>query len=215
MNDFEFGKKIIVSTLETESTHNRVKKIIEKCKKYNFYGVFVNLGYISFAKKLLKNTDIKIFTVASYPNGGMTTEVKVKQIQYAIEVGADAVYSCLNYNALKSGRLDDVKSDMERMVEASQNSIELIFVPQFGILTNEEKINVCDLSVKAGCRVIKTDAGYPYNTIIEDILMVKRVYGDALGIEASLSPCKKEESNYIINAGARLIHTRNIPSILQ
>lgn len=215
MNNTEFERKFSTSILETEVTHKEVEKFIEKCKKYNLYGIAVDLDYVVFAKKLLEGTSMKVITVASYPNGGMTTKVKVAQIKYAIKMGADEIDACLNYNALKSGRFDDVKNDMNKMVDAAENKIKLIFIPQFAILTNEEKIKVCDLSIRTGCNVIKTNTGYGYNTIVEDILIAKRIYGSDLEVEASGGCRTREQAKQILNAGSSVIHTSTIFNILQ
>ncbi|GAJ10120.1 unnamed protein product, partial [marine sediment metagenome] len=76
-------------------------------------------------------------------------------------------------------------------------------------------IKVCDLSIRTGCNVIKTNTGYGYNTIVEDILIAKRIYGSDLEVEASGGCRTREQAKQILNAGSSVIHTSTIFNILQ
>ena len=207
MKKEELAKRIITSILDTEATTRDVVDFIAKLKPLPFYGVAVDLTYIATARKELEDSRIKVITVSSYPLGGMTLPVKVKQFQYAIKEGAAEIDVCLDYYALKSKRYTDVENELKALIDCASNKIKPVFIPQFSILTNDEKRKVCELILKAGGSTVKTNTGYGFNTDVEDIKLIKREFGDDLELEASGGIRTAKQAVEVLEAGCTLIHT--------
>jgi len=211
----ELAKKIVTSLIEADVTEDAVRKFIEKWKKYPLRAIAVDLPYIEIAKELLQGTDIRVTTTISYPLGGMTTETKIRQVEYAIEKGADEVDVSMNYNAIKSGDFTTVLDDVKRVAEAARDKVEVIMVPQTHILTDEEKIKVCNVILEGGVRAIKTNSGFGYRTRPEDVILIKREFGDKFRIEVSGGVRTTEQALEMLKLGAGNIHTSTPDQVLE
>lgn len=206
LTDEELAKRIIAPIIEAFVTEDHVNEFLGKVKGTPFYGIAVDLPFLSISAKLLKDTDTGLVTVSSHPLGGMTTEVKVKQVEFAREHGADAIDVSINYNAAKSGDFETVEGDVRKVVDAA-GGIEVVMCAQLGILTNQKKIKVCQAVLNGGSKTIKTNSGMvgPH-TDIEDVRLVKREF-DELIIEASSGIRTRAQALAMLEAGADRVHT--------
>jgi deoxyribose-phosphate aldolase len=211
----ELAKKLITSLIESNVTENDIKKFIRETKEYPFHGIAVDLPYLELTKKLLHGTGIRLIAPISYPLGGMTTETKIRQLQYAIEKGADEANVSLNYSAIKSGDFAKVLDDLKRVVEAAKSKIEIVAVLQSPILTNEEKVKVCNLIFDAGVRAIKVASGFGWNTRPEDVMLIRREFRDKFRIEASGGIRTTEQALEMFALGADLCHTSTWQKVLE
>lgn len=206
MQDVLVGR-LSTSILDTQATRDEVRTFALDCCRWPFYGIAVDLIDVSLAKELLSGSGIKVMTVASYPLGGMTTAVKRSEIKCAISAEADEIDACLNYFELKSGHIDRVEQDIAGLVEACGDRIKLILIPQFAILTNNEKVRICESMLKHGVHNLKTNTGYGYNTLVDDVVFIKRRYGDEMNVEVSGGIRTRADAEAAIGAGACLVHT--------
>jgi deoxyribose-phosphate aldolase len=174
----ELAKRFVVSLIEAYVTEESQRDFINEMSVYPLYAIAVDLPYIDLAKELLTGKGIKVATVVSYPLGGMSIEVKLKQIEYAILHGADEVNVSMNYIAIKSGDWDRVRDELGRIVNFANNKIDIVVIPQTDILTNKEKVKVCEVILESGINKLKLNSGFGWNTLPEDILLIKRVFGD-------------------------------------
>lgn len=205
--DEELARKIVTSLLGACSTEKHVREFIKKARKIPFSGIGFDIPFISVASELLKDTETNVIACISYPLGGMTTETKIRQVEYSRKRGAGEINYCISYNAAVSGDFKTVEGDVRGAVNAAGN-MKVVVVPQLGILTNEKKIKVCRAVLDGGARTIKTNSGVigPI-TDIEDVRIVKREFGDELSIEASSGIRTREQALAMFDAGADKIHT--------
>lgn len=214
MKKEELARKLITSIIEADVTGDVVRKFIEKAKEYPFFGIAVDLPYLEVAKELLQGTETRLIAVASYPLGGMTTETKIRQIEYAIEKRADEIDVSMNFNAIKSGDFTTVLEEVKRVVEAAGNRIEVIMIPQTHILTNEEKIKVLGVILEGGARGIKLNSGFGWRTRPEDVLLVRREFGDKFRIDVSGGVRTTEQAEEYLRLGADYMHTSTPEQVL-
>ncbi|MEA1964848.1 MAG: deoxyribose-phosphate aldolase [Candidatus Aerophobetes bacterium] len=206
MKKEELARKIKTGILEADVTEDAVRKFIKKAKEYPFRAIAVDSPYFEVAKELLQGTGIWLTAPVSYPLGGMTTETKICQIKYAIDKEADEINVSMNYNAIKSGDFATVLDEVKRIVEMAEDKIEVVVISQFYILTDEEKIKVCDVILKGGVRAIKTN-GHGARARPEDVVLIRREFGDELSIEASGVVRTTEQALEFLRLGGNYIHT--------
>lgn len=212
----ELARKLVTSLIEANVTADDVGLFVKKVKKYPFYGIAVDLPYLESAKRWLEGTDIRLGTVAGYPLGGMTSEVKIRQTEYAIERGVDEIDISMNYNAIKSGDFDRVLDEVKRMREVVEDRIEVLMIPQTHILTNEEKIKVLKTILEGGIRMIKTNSGFGWNTTFEDIALINREFkGEFVRIDVSGGVRTAEQALEFLRLGGHLVHTSTPEKILE
>jgi len=214
MRKEELARKLITSLVEADVTENALKEFVGWAKKYPFFGIAFDLPYLELARELLQGTETRLITVASYPLGGMTTETKIRQIEYAIEKRADEIDVSMNFNAIKSGDFTTVLEEVKRVVKAAGNSIEVLMIPQTHILTNEEKIKVLGVILEGGAKGIKLNSGFGWRTRPEDVLLVRREFGDKFRIDVSGGVRTTEQAEEYLRLGADYMHTSTPEQVL-
>jgi len=125
----------------------------------------------------------------------------------------DEINPSLNFNAIRSGDYLTVLDEIRCMVEAAGDELDVIVIPQLYILTNEQKLETCRAILEGGVRAIKTN-GHGSLCRPEDILLIRREFGDALWIEASGGIRTTTQAIELLDAGADIIHTSTAYSVL-
>jgi deoxyribose-phosphate aldolase len=210
----EFAGVIIPSIIDTDVTQGNVETFVNQCKEYPFLSIAVDQFYVGYVKDMLEGTNIGLDAAVSYPQGGMTTKVKVYQVQHAIGAGATELNVSMFFRGLKSGDLDSVVEDVKRCVDAA-DGIKIAFIPQLPVLTNSEKVKACEAILKGNAHIVKIATGFGYTTTIEDVLFLKRTFGDDLVIEAAGGLRPTEYALQILAAGAKVIHTSTPMELLE
>ena len=92
--------------LKQDATEQELIKLFDEAKEHNFLGVCINPCYVKFASDYLKNSGVKVVTVAGFPLGANKTEVKVFETKCAIADGADEIDTVINVTHLKDKKYD-------------------------------------------------------------------------------------------------------------
>lgn len=191
------------TVLKADTTKDTIVQICEEAKEYKFKAVCVNPYYVEEAKKNLAGSDVKVATVIGFPLGANTKEVKAFETEDAIKNGADEVDTVINIGALKDKNYDLVLEDIKAVVDASNGRALVKVIIETCLLTDEEKVKACELSMKAGADYVKTSTGFSTGgAIVEDIKIMKSVVGDKLGIKASGGVRDLESAKALVEAGA-------------
>ncbi len=202
----DMPRYIITSLIEADVTEAHILDFLEHVKPHGFLSVAVDLPFVDRAVEYLGDVDTHVTTVSSYPLGGMTTETKLHQVEFAREHGAFDIDVSMNYLAIRSGRYGDVEDEVRQIMDAAQ-SVKVVLIPQVGILTNDEKAKTCEALLKGGCTNIKTGSGFGWITEVEDVLFIKRTFGDDLHIEVAGGVRTYDDAMAMMNAGAEIIHS--------
>lgn len=214
MNRVKLARLIKTGILGVDVTEQDVRSDIEKAKGFPFSAYAVDLSYLELARELLEGTGILLTAAVSYPLGGMTLATKLDQIRFALRVRAEEINATLNISAIRSGDYASVRCELEAMAETAAGAIDVIVIPQFDVLTSEEKLRTCETILEAGVRAIKTD-GHGGLCRPEDILLVRRALGRNLSIEASGGIRTTQQALELLDAGADFIHTSTAYSVME
>ena len=202
----ELASYMSTSMIEADVTEKDVIDFVEAMEPYGFASLAVDLHYIDLLKELLEGSVTLITTVSSYPLGGMTTEVKLRQVQYARDHGAYDIDVSMNYLWIKNGDFGAAEEEVRRIV-GEAGSLKVVMIPQTAILTNEEKRMACEAILKSGCSTIKTCSGFGWRTEVEDVVFIKRHFGDDIHIEVSGGVRTHDDTLAMLGAGAERLHT--------
>ena len=105
--------------LKADATEAQVAKICDEALAHDFASVCVNQYYTKFVAEKLKGSDVKVCTVVGFPLGMSDTRVKAFETRTAIEDGAQEVDMVINVGALKDGKYDFVRSDIQTLKEVA------------------------------------------------------------------------------------------------
>ncbi len=131
------------------------------CAKYGVFSMCVKPCDIKAAKELLKDSDVKVSCVLSFPHGADATPVKAFQAKQAIEDGVDEIDMVMNIGRFLGGEYDYVRDDIKAVVEVAHKSKVLVKVIQeSGYLTLGQIAKACTLSYEAGADFVKTSTGF-------------------------------------------------------
>ncbi|MCM3705211.1 MULTISPECIES: deoxyribose-phosphate aldolase [Cytobacillus] len=200
------AKMIDHTLLKADATKDQIEKICAEAKEYNFASVCVNPTWVKLSSDLLKGTEVKVCTVIGFPLGASTPETKAFETKNAIENGATEVDMVINIGALKGGDNELVERDIRAVVDAAKGKALTKVIIETCLLTDEEKVKACELSVKAGADFVKTSTGFSTGgATAEDIALMRKTVGPDLGVKASGGVRSAEDAQKMIEAGATRI----------
>lgn len=188
--------------LKSNATQSEVEKICKEAIAYGFASVCINQYYTKYVKEQLKGSDVKVCTVVGFPLGAVSSKVKAFETKQAIEDGAQEIDMVINIGALKDGDDAYVLKDIKAVVEASKEAVVKVII-ETCLLTKEEKIRACELSVQAGADFVKTSTGFSTGgATVEDIQLMRKTVGTRASVKASGGVRDYEGALAVIEAGA-------------
>ncbi|MEY2195510.1 deoxyribose-phosphate aldolase [Bacillus sp. OV166] len=193
--------------LKADATKEEIGKLVEEAKKYLFASVCVNPTWVNFAAKMLADTpEVKVCTVIGFPLGATTSETKAFETKNAIDNGANEIDMVINVAALKDKQDDLVERDIAAVVGAAKGKALVKVIIETCLLTKEEKIRACEISVKAGADYVKTSTGFSTGgATVEDIRLMRQTVGPEIGVKASGGVRSREDAIAMVEAGATRI----------
>ena len=202
--------------LKPNSSKDEIEQLCNEAIKYQFAAVCVNPYYVSYCKKLLKNTDVKIATVVGFPLGASTKNTKVFETIDAINKGADEIDMVINIAALKDGAYQVVSDEIKDIVKAAHKKVLVKVIIETCLLNDDEKKKACELALEAGADFVKTSTGFSTGgATVEDVKLMKSVVGDKMQVKASGGIRDLEAAKMMIEAGATRLGTSSGVKIVE
>lgn len=204
--------------LKAEATPADIGRLCEEAIKHRFHTVCVNPLYVAEASRILGASPVRVCTVAGFPLGANRTELKVDEARRAIDDGAAEVDMVLWIGGIKARRNDQVRLDIEAVVNACHKAKALCkVILETCLLTPTEKETACRLCVEAGADFVKTSTGLnAAGATVEDVRLLKRCVADhGVGVKAAGGIRTLASALAMLNAGATRIGTSNSVAIIR
>lgn len=211
-------KLIDHTLLKPEATAEDIEKLCQEAARYGFYSVCVNPTWVAKAKALLRGTPVKVCAVVGFPLGAQSPEIKTLEARRALREGAQEIDMVINIGALKSKDDRLVARDIRGVVEACDEARAVSkVILETALLTDEEKVRGCELSMKAHANFVKTSTGFSKSgATVEDIaLMARTVAPRKLGVKASGGVRTYADVVKMVDAGATRVGSSNSVKILE
>lgn len=203
------AKMIDHTMLKADASEKTILLYCREAKEYGFASICVNTCFVPLVAKELKGSGVKTCCVVGFPLGAMSTSAKAFEAKQAVADGAEEVDMVINIGAMKDARFDFVKKDIEAVVEASKPAIVKVII-ETCLLTDEEKVKACELSVEAGAAFVKTSTGFSTGgATVADVKLMKETVGDRAKVKASGGIRTPEDAKALIEAGADRIGAGN------
>ncbi|MCR5235285.1 MAG: deoxyribose-phosphate aldolase [Lachnospiraceae bacterium] len=197
-----------------DATWDEIKVICDDAKKYGTASVCIPPCYVRAAKEYLKD-DVAICTVIGFPNGNMTTETKVFETKDALEKGADEIDMVINIGMLKAGEYDYVLNEIKQIKEACGSHILKVII-ETCLLTDEEKVRMCELVTASGADYIKTSTGFSTaGATFDDVRLFSEHIGDNVKIKAAGGISSLEDAEKFMELGADRLGTSRIVKLVK
>jgi deoxyribose-phosphate aldolase len=198
------ARKIDHTLLKPDASQDQIAQLCYEARTYHFASVCVNPAHVRLAAQLLKESGVAVCTVIGFPLGATAPTVKAYETQQAIRDGASEIDMVINIGALKSSDYKAVHDDIGAVVRAAHAGNALVkVIIEAALLSDEEKIVACQLSKSAGADYVKTSTGFgPGGATVEDVSLMRRVVGPAMGIKAAGGVGSYSDAQAMIAAGA-------------
>ena len=182
-----FNKYFDHTCLKPEATSSDIKKLCAEARKHDFYSVCVNGCYVKLAAGELSDSVVKVAAVIGFPLGAVSPEVKVLETNDCCANGASEIDMVINVGALKEGRYDYVIDDIAGVVSCADDYDAIVkVIIETCLLTDDEIIKACELSVSAGAEFVKTSTGFAGGGAeARHIELMRRTVGNLAQIKAS------------------------------
>jgi deoxyribose-phosphate aldolase len=194
------------TVLKPDTTRDQIIRLCEEAVFFNFAAVCVSPWWIGLAASYVAGTPVKVAATIGFPHGVNHTTVKRFETEEAIRLGARELDMVMNVAALKSGDRQSVQNDIAAVVEVAHASGCIVkVILETPILTLEEKILGCQLSLAAKADFVKTATGFAGGATPADVSLMRGVVGDHAGVKASGGIRTAATTQAMIEAGANRI----------
>lgn len=214
MNEQDILNIVDHTLLLQPSTWEEICALCDDARKYKTASVCIPPCYVKQASEYLKG-EIKVCTVIGFPNGNCTTETKVFETKDAVAKGADEIDMVINIGMLRAKEYDYVLNEINAIKEACDGRILKVII-ETCLLTEEEKIKMCEIVTTSKADYIKTSTGFSTaGATFEDIALFKAHVGEGTLIKAAGGISSLEDAKKFMELGADRLGTSRIVKIIK
>lgn len=213
----KMNQRIEHTILKPDTMESDIKKLCEEAIEHGFFGVCVPPYFVKLASIILKDSSIKIVTVAGFPLGYNTTPAKVEEARKAMDEGAHEIDMVMNIAALKNNDLNFVQNDIQSVATLVQlKGCKLKVIIETALLSNDEKVKACEICAKVGVDFVKTSTGFASSGAkLKDIELMRKNLPANIKIKASGGIKTKEQAKDLVKAGADRLGTSSGPDLIE
>ena len=211
MNKQEILRKVDHTLLKQTATWEQIKKICDEGAENKTASVCIPPCFVKRAKHYVQGK-VAICTVIGFPNGNMTTAAKIFETKDAVENGADEIDMVINIGDVKAGDYDKVLVEIRAIKDACRGKLLKVII-ETCLLTDEEKIKMCEVVTASGAEYIKTSTGFSTGgATFADVELMRKYVGEDVKVKAAGGISSVADAEQFIALGAdRLGTSRLIP----
>ena len=214
MNIKDILSKVDHTLLSQSATWDEIKAICDDGMKYNTASVCIPASYVKQAKEYV-GENLAICTVIGFPNGYSTTATKVFETADAVNNGADEIDMVINVGWLKDKKYDDILNEINAIKDACNGKILKVII-ETCLLTDDEKIKMCEIVSNSNADFIKTSTGFSTGGATKaDIELFAKHTTNGKKIKAAGGIASIEDAEDFINLGASRLGTSRIIKIVK
>ncbi len=207
-------KHVDHTLLRPDATREEIHTLCHEALEYGCASVCIHNYRISDAYEVLLGA-IPICTVVGFPLGSSTMAVKLYEAKNAISLGAQEVDMVANIGAFKDGRLKEVEEEIAVIREALGGRILKVII-EACLLTDDEKIALCDVVSRSGADFIKTSTGFAGGGATrEDIQLFKAHIAPHLKMKAAGGIRTLQDAEDFLNLGCERLGTSAIVKLVK
>jgi len=196
------------------ATWEEIKSICDDGIQYETASVCIPTCYVKQAKEYVGDK-CKVCTVIGFPNGNYTTATKVFETKDAIANGADEIDMVINVGMLKAKEYDYVLNEIKAIKEACEDKLLKVII-ETCLLTEEEKIKMCEIVTESGADFIKTSTGFSTaGATFADVELFAKHVGTKVKIKAAGGISSMDDAEKFIALGASRLGTSRIVKIVK
>lgn len=214
MEKREILKKVDHTLLSQTATWEEIRQILDDGIKFEAASACIPAAYVKQAADYAAGR-LPICTVIGFPNGYSTTAVKVFEARDAIANGADEIDMVINIGYLKDRRYQEIEDEIRQIHEACGQKILKVII-ETCLLTEEEKIKMCEIVTNAGAEYIKTSTGFSTaGATFADVELMRKHIGKDVKVKAAGGISSFDDAEEFMRLGADRLGTSRLVKIMK
>ena len=214
MDNKEILKHVDHTLLAQGATWDEIRKICDDAIEYGTASVCIPPSYVKQAKEYVGDK-MAVCTVIGFPNGYSTTKTKEFETKDALANGADEIDMVINIGWVKDKKYDLVEEEIRTLKAACKDKILKVII-ETCLLTEEEKIRMCEAVTKAGADYIKTSTGFSTaGATFEDIELFSGHIGPDVKMKAAGGISSLADAERFLELGADRLGTSRIVKLVR
>ena len=210
----EILSKVDHTLLAQTATWDQIRAICDDGMKYHTASVCIPASYVKQAKDYVGER-LAICTVIGFPNGYDTTAAKCFEATDAVNNGADEVDMVINLGWVKDCRWDDLLAEIHAVKDACHGKLLKVII-ETCLLTDEEKIKMCEIVSASGADYIKTSTGFSTaGATFHDVELFAQHVTNGVKIKAAGGISSIADAEKFIELGASRLGTSRIVKIVK
>ena len=206
--------KVDHTLLSQTATWAEIKEILDDGIKYGCASACIPAAYVKQAAEYVEGK-LPICTVIGFPNGYHTTAAKIFETKDAIANGAEEIDMVINIGFLKDKRFAEVEDEIRQIHEACNGKILKVII-ETCLLTDEEKIKMCEIVTNAGAEFIKTSTGFSTaGATFADVALMRKHVGANVKVKAAGGISSFDDAEEFIRLGADRLGTSRLVKIMK
>ena len=210
----EILKHVDHTLLLQGATWDEIRQICDDAVAYQTASVCIPPSYVKQASEYLGDC-MPVCTVIGFPNGYMTTKAKEFETKDALENGAAEINMVINIGWLKDKKYDLIEEEIRTLKAACGDKILKVII-ETCLLTDEEKIKMCEIVTKAGADYIKTSTGFSTaGATFADIELFAKHIGPQVKMKAAGGISSLDDAEKFLSLGADRLGTSRIVKLVK
>ena len=214
MNKQEILSKVDHTLLKQTATWEQIKVICDEGAENQTASVCIPPCFVKRAKEYVGDK-VAICTVIGFPNGNMTKATKVFETEDAVENGADEIDMVINIGDVKAGDYEKVLEEICAIKKACSGKLLKVII-ETCLLTDEEKIKMCEVVTESGADYIKTSTGFSASgATFEDVRLMREHVGADVKVKAAGGISSVADAEQFMELGADRLGTSRLIALLK
>ena len=214
MDREEILNKVDHTLLAQPATWEEIREILDDAMKYHTASACIPAAYVKQAAEYVQGR-LPICTVIGFPNGYHTTAVKVFETKDAVANGASEIDMVINIGFLKDKRYEEIEEEIRQVHAACEGRILKVII-ETCLLTEKEKIKMCEIVTKAGAEFIKTSTGFSTGgATFEDVELMRKHVGANVKVKAAGGIASFADAEKFVDLGADRLGTSRLIKIMK
>ncbi len=210
----EILSKVDHTLLSQTATWEEIKAICDDGMKYHTASVCIPASYVKQAAEYVGGK-LAICTVIGFPNGYSTTKAKCFEATDAVENGAEEVDMVINIGWVKDCKWEELLAEIKAVKAACHGKLLKVII-ETCLLTDEEKIKMCQIVSASGAEYIKTSTGFSTaGATFHDVELFAKHVTNGVKIKAAGGISSIDDAEKFISLGASRLGTSRIVKIVK
>ena len=214
MDKKEILKYVDHTLLTQTAAWEEIRQILDDAIKYETASACIPASYVKQAAEYVEEK-LPICTVIGFPNGYSTTATKVFETKDAVANGASEIDMVINIGNLKDGKYEEIEEEIRQIHQACGGRILKVII-ETCLLTEDEKIKMCEIVTKAGAEYIKTSTGFSTGgATFADVELMRKHVGKEVKVKAAGGISSFDDAEEFIRLGAERLGTSRLVKIMK